>query len=254
MVTAGANILRSIFQLVWPARCAACGTNEPVGEGFCQACARELLSLAALNYCPRCGVTVGPGLPAGEDGCSACPPVMPRFERLVRVGPHAGPLRQAIHQMKYRFGAHRPEHLARLLAEAVRARCQAEALDVVLPLPMHWLRRLSRGQNHSAALAGGVAARLGLPVGEELLRVRNTPPQVHLPRSQRIANVRGAFAVTRRRPIQGASVLLVDDVVTTGATANEATRALLAAGARRVTVAVCAKAEPPTAHSMILRT
>lgn len=252
MFSVGANILGCIFQLIWPARCAACGTNDPTRDGFCERCSRGLLRLASLDYCPRCGATLGAGLPAGEDGCYACPTVMPRFDRLVRVGPYAAPLRQAIQQMKYRAAPHRPEHLARLLAEGIQAHCDARALDVVLAVPMHWLRRLSRGRNHSAALAAGAAARLRLPMGDELVRVRNTPPQVHLPASKRAENVRGAFAVTRTRAIAAASVLLVDDVTTTGATANEATRTLLAAGAARVTLAVLAKAEPPTAHATIL--
>ena len=241
--------MRSIFRLLWPETCAGCGACEDARDGFCQYCGRELLSLAALEYCPRCGATVGPGLRAGADGCSACPDVMPRFERLVRVVPFAPPLRQAILSMKYHRRTHATAHLARLLAEAVSAHCDVASLDVVLAVPMHWVRRLARGWNHSAVLADGVAARLGLPVGDELIRIRNTPPQVRLPVSRRAANVRGAFAVTRPADLQGARVLLIDDVLTTGATANEASRTLLAAGAEHVTVAVLAKSEPPTAYS-----
>ncbi len=253
MLSIAGNILRSIVELVWPACCAACGTHQPTREGFCEDCSRALLGLAALSYCVRCGTTLGPGIAASQDGCGACPTVMPRFQRVIRVGPHAGPLRGAIHRMKYRGGAGRPGPLGRLLAEAVRARCEPAALDLVVPVPMHWARRLLRGGNHSTILAAGLARRLGLPMGQELIRIRNTPPQVHLPASQRRANVRGAFAAPRPAAVAGASVLLVDDVTTTGATADEAARTLLAAGAARVLLAVLAKAEPPTAYSAILR-
>jgi ComF family protein len=174
---------------------------------------------------------------------------MPRFQRLVRVGPYAAPLRQAIHRLKYHRRVHAPGHLAGLLAEAVRARCAGDRLDLVLPVPMHWLRQMGRGWNHSAALAAALGRRLDLPVGGELVRVRNTPPQVHLPASRRAANVRDAFDVTSRRNLIRAHVLLVDDVVTTGATANEAARALLKAGSSSVTVAVLAKADAPAAYA-----
>ncbi len=243
------DIFRSVFRLLWPDVCAGCGCGDEVREGFCASCSLELLSLTALNYCPRCGATVGAGLRADDDGCYACPDPMPRFCHLVRISPYAAPLRQTIIQMKYRRRSNIAEHAGKLLAEAISARCDVASIDVAMAVPMHWLRRMGRGWNHSAVLTDGVADRLGLPTGDELIRTRNTPPQVRLPASSRVANVRGAFTVTRPGNIQGAHVLLIDDVLTTGATANEASRTLLAAGAERVTVAVLAKSEPPTAYA-----
>ncbi len=202
-----------------------------------------------LDYCPRCAATVGPALRADESGCSACPPVAPRFAQVVRLAPYAGALRQSIHRMKYRRGRGVSRRLCRLLAQAVATRCDVDGFDVILPVPMYWLRRLTRGWNHSAGIAAVLASHLGVPLGGELVRVRNTPPQVHLAASKRAANVRGAFAVDRPGGIEGAHLLLVDDVITTGATANEAARTLRQAGASAVTVAVLAKSEPPTAYS-----
>ena len=118
-----------------------------------------------------------------------------------------------------------------------------------MPVPMHWRRRWSRGYDHARALAKRLAGRLNLPVGNELIRIRYTPPQVTLSRSRRIEIVRGAFALRSTAPIEGAHVLLVDDVTTTGATANETARTLLSGKASRVTLAVVAKAEPPTAYA-----
>ena len=99
------------------------------------------------------------------------------------------------------------------------------------------------------AIAARVARNLDLPVGDELIRIRHTPPQVRLPRTRRIQIIRGAFSVSSPRSLAGTNVLLVDDVTTTGATANEAARTLLQAGASKVTLAVVAKAEPPTAYA-----
>jgi competence protein ComFC len=220
------EFLVSVARLLWPDTCVACGTNDRTNQGFCEDCGRQLLSVAALEACPRCGSTVGPGLGAGEDGCSRCPDVMFRFHRVVRLGPYVAPLRAAIRQMKYCRWGRGIRELGGLLAEAVSARCAGERLDVVVPVPMHWLRRLGRGWNHSGSLAQG-----------------------WLPASRRAANVRGAFAVLRPKALAGATVLLVDDVMTTGATANEAARTLRRAGAERVILAVLARAEPPAAYA-----
>jgi len=246
--TAG-DILRATAELLWPPTCACCGTNEPTREGLCEACGREMLSLASLAYCRRCGTTAGPYLSPDGDGCAGCPPVAFRFGQVCRIGPYTGCLRSAVHRLKYSRRPVSARRLAGLLADAVAARGEGPAPDVVVPVPMHWVRRMARGWNHARALGAGMARRLGVPVEPALRRVRNTPPQVHVPASQRAANVRGAFSAGRTSDVGGATVLLVDDVMTTGATCNEAARTLLAAGAERVRVAVLARAEPPTAYS-----
>jgi len=241
------DILPGIVRLIWPETCGACGTHALTHAGLCAGCAADLLALTSLRYCPRCGATLGPHLPGGDDGCYDCPQPMPRFRRLVRLGPYAPPLRGAVKRLKYQRRFRSPDRLACLLAEAVEARC--DGLDVVVGVPMHWMRRLARGWDHAGVLARGVARRLGLPVADGLTRVRNTPPQVHLSASRRAANVRGAFAAARPDEFRGARVLLVDDVLTTGATAGEASGVLLGAGAEHVTVAVLAKAERPVAYA-----
>jgi ComF family protein len=241
--------LQGLVDLVLPSVCAACGSREVAADGLCAECGVKLLSLAAAPCCPRCGTGLGPGVPVREDGCFACPDPMPRFARVFRLGAYADPLRSVIHHIKYhrQDGLHR--RLGRLLAEAVVAGDLEAPLDLVLPVPMHWLRRLLRGYDHARLLADTIAKELRLPAGGELIRVRHTPPQARLPRTRRTENVRGAFAVTGRAAVEGARVLLVDDVTTTGATADEAARTLLAAGASTVLLAVIAKAEPPRAYA-----
>jgi ComF family protein len=115
--------------------------------------------------------------------------------------------------------------------------------DVIVPVPMFWTRRLLRGVNSPEILAESLAGRLDLPVLRRVLvRTRNTLPQFSLPPSERFPNVRGAFRVRRGYDLSGARVLLVDDVLTTGATSSEAARALRSAGAEAVLVAVAARA------------
>ena len=238
-----------LADLFLPDVCAACGAEDAAEAGLCATCNVKLLSLVSLPYCPRCGATIGPNIPIYEDGCAACDTTLPRFARVVRLGPYGDPLRGIVRDLKYRRWGGLCGRLGRLLAEAVAATCRDESFDLAMPVPMHWRRRLSRGHDHARLLGRAVADKLDLPLGNELIRVRHTPPQVGLPRSQRAQNVRGAFAVSHRAAIEGAKILLVDDVTTTGATANEATRALLAAGALRVVLAVVTKTEPPTAYA-----
>jgi ComF family protein len=238
--------------LLLPEVCAACGADHVAVEGLCKPCNLELLSLVALPACPRCATTLGPNIPARMDGCGACQATLPRFERAFRLGPYTGCLRLAIRGLKYHRYERLRGRLTVLLAERVRADGSGEPFDAVLPVPMHWRRRISRGFDHARSIAASLSRELGVPLGDDLARIRHTPPQVGLPRTRRLANVRGAFAVRSPATVQGASLLLVDDVTTTGATADEAARTLLAAGAHHVALAVLAKSEPPTAYGQAL--
>jgi len=224
-----------------PPVCPVCEAADISAGGLCDQCNMSLLALVSLRSCPRCGTTVGPNIPVYEDGCWACPSPLGRWDRVVRLGPYREPLRSVVRELKYRRRQILGRRLGRMLAQAVLTACGNASFDVVVPVPAHWRRRLVRGQDHAGVLARAVARRLGLSAGRELVRVRNTPPQVHLPRDRRIQNVRGAFALASKRTVAGAHVLLVDDVTTTGATANEAARTLLKGAAAKVTLVVVAK-------------
>ncbi len=114
--------------------------------------------------------------------------------------------------------------------------------DLIIPIPMYWFRRLRRGTNSAEVLARCLGQKLGIPVHSRLLvRCRNTLPQSGLPPSRRFRNVRGGFRVRRTHRLKHARVLLVDDVLTTGATASEVARVLKKAGASMVAVAVVAR-------------
>jgi len=251
-----ANILKVLrgwarggADLLLPELCAACAGADVSAEGLCEACNVALLSMVSIPYCPRCGGSLGPNVPVHQEGCASCPATLPRFVRVIRLGPYVAPLVSIIRELKYRRQETMRRRLGRLLGLAVAARSDGESFDLVTPVPMHWRRRLARGYDHARSLAAAVAAELKLPAGDELVRTRNTPPQTHLSRSVRIENVRGAFAARGAAAIAGANILLVDDVCTTGATASEAAKALLDSGALRVTLAVVAKSEPPRAYA-----
>ena len=236
--------VRSVSNLLLPDLCAGCGQPDAQSEGLCSPCSEQLLELVCLPYCPRCGATLPPERNAHEEGCRDCPTPLPRFTSVVRLGPYTDCLRTLVGELKYRRRALLLDRLGRMLAQAARTRLPDETFDVIQPIPMHWRRRMTRGSDHARTLAFAVARPMGLYVGDHLVRVRNTPPQVHKSRTGRIENIRGAFTAGGANALAGANVLLVDDVTTTGATANEATRVLLAAGAVRVTLAVLAKSEP----------
>jgi ComF family protein len=175
--------------------------------------------------------------------CSRCRDEPFRFDAAVRLGPYDGLLRDAVLRMKYHTGEGLAELLGELWADHDGAALRALGADLVVPVPLHWRRRWLRGYNQSEALAYGLAVRLRLPCGAfGLRRIRATPMQTAQTLASRRENVRGAFAAARDHRLAGKTVLLVDDVMTTGATASEAARALRSAGAERVVVAVFARA------------
>jgi ComF family protein len=177
-----------------------------------------------------------------DSGCSACRDESLPFEAAVRLGRYDGPLRDVILRMKHHTGEALAELLGELWADRVGPRLLALQPEVVVPVPLHWWRRWRRGYNQSAALAHSLADRLKLPCHPGWLRrIRNTPPQTSQTLAGRRENVRGAFRARYGVPLRQRSVLLVDDVMTTGATASEAARALLKGGAARVLVAVLAR-------------
>ena len=135
--------------------------------------------------------------------------------------------------------------VGRLLAQRLGDKLAKFRADAVLPIPMHWAKRLLRGVNSPELLADCLGRKLGVPVVRSLVRCRYTGPQKDLLPRERFRNVRGAFRLRRsdRQRWQGSRLLLVDDILTTGATCSEAARLLKQAGAAAVAVAVVARAD-----------
>lgn len=149
------------------------------------------------------------------------------------------PLSAVVRQLKFGGLAYLGRHVARLLAtEEKRA---LERAQLVVPIPLHWRRRLRRGYNQAEEIARPLAGRLGVRLARPLVRVRATPPQASLDRASRLVNPKGAFALRRAAGLDSRHIVLVDDVVTTGGTLDAAARELKRAGARWVTAAVLAR-------------
>jgi ComF family protein len=181
---------------------------------------------------------------APPESCPRCRKLPLRFDTVVTLGSYHAGLRDMVLRMK------RPTHnglsmaMGRLLADRRRDRLVELQADMVIPIPMYWPRRLRRGANNPEVLASCLARSLGIPVGRRILvRHRHTLPQADLPPSRRFKNVQGAFRVRRADAVKDARVLLVDDVLTTGATCSEAAKMLKKAGAAWVGVAVVARAQ-----------
>lgn len=215
-------------ETVYPRRCAGCGRR---GAWVCDDCRRNL-PLFGPPWCDGCGVP--PAL--GRCRCGSLPPGV---DGARSVGPFGGWLRDAILDFKYRDERARAEHLGDELATVV---ARLPAVDALVPVPLHPGRERRRGYNQAALLAKRVAAVTGTPTVEALTRVRAAPRQVGSGASQRHANVEGAFALHPSAPaVAGRTLVVVDDVLTTGATVGACAEVLRAAGAAEIWVATLAR-------------
>jgi ComF family protein len=236
-------LLRGLVDLIYPPRCLLCGKAPPSpSDPFCAFCSAELFH-DPHPCCPRCCARVGP-FTVIDGSCAACRQHPVRFSAAVRLGPYGGVLREAVLRLKSAHNEGLAELLGECLAQQRQTQLRALGAQVIVPVPLHWRRRLVRGYNQSSAIAHGLGVGLGLPCRYLWLkRTRATPSQKTLPAQQRWDNVRNAFRARGGAGLAGRHVLLVDDVMTTTATASEAARALLEGGAARVSVAVLARAE-----------
>jgi len=230
---------RAALDVIYPPTCLACRRAVDGGEALCPPCWRAMRFIER-PYCDRLGTPfeqdLGPGLLSPQ--AIADPPVYRRARAVARF--EDGPARQLVHRLKYGDRGEVAAPLARWMARA-GAEVLADA-DLIVPMPLHPSRLLQRQFNQAALLAQGVAKasqkRCALAA---LRRVKATRSQVGLTRAQRAENVQGAFRAAEGADLKNRNVLLVDDVLTSGATANAAARALLRAGALNVDVLVFAR-------------
>jgi ComF family protein len=241
-------VLRATLDLALPPLCAAC--REPVdGKGLCPACWSKL-SFITRPYCERLGIPFvydpGPGILSME--AIADPPAYARARAAVRFDDIS---RALVHGLKYGDRLDLAPMMGRWISHAGRE-LLAEA-DALVPVPLHWRRQWARRFNQSAMLAAAITAESGVPIATGALkRVKATAQQVGLSRTERAANIQGAFRVPEdgKTAVAGRRLILVDDVLTSGATVEGCARALLRAGAANVDVLIFARVADPVRSSI----
>lgn len=227
-----------LLAAVFPCGCAHCDVplDHPTRGPLCLGC-WETLPRHRHPAC-RCGTPLGVPGP-----CGRCRRELSAVSAGASLGPFEGALRSLLHALKYEGQRRAADRLAELMADDPAVRSVLEGELVLVPVPLHPVRRRARGFNQSELLARELARRVpSLPAAPEVLvRRRDTASQTGLSAAQRRRNVRGAFAVRHRSRVAGRRVVLVDDVLTTGATVRECARVLREAGAREVRLLTAAR-------------
>lgn len=245
----GRHWLAGVIDLAYPPLCAL--TREPIAAGdFSEQAKQRLLKFADGNRCWRCASEVGPHLETKPDGCDLCRDTSFAFQRVLRLSLYEEELAAACRRMKDVSGHRLAAALGNLLAETLDSELRELRVDYVVSVPLHWRTEWQRRYNPSQVLAKQIAKHLDRPLlSRAVVRNRRTSPQHHLSMTERRTNVRNAFKMGNETRVNGARILLVDDVMTTGATCHESARALMAAGASQVIVVVLARGGPRRDHS-----
>jgi ComF family protein len=225
------RLVDPLLAVVFPSACPACGAQltQPGRGPLCEPCWSSLPRHAQIPC--RCGLPLLPGVTA----CPRCRRGRQVFAAGASLGPYEGSLRAAVHALKFAGRRRAAARLAELLLESEAVARLVATSDVLVAVPLHPRRLRERGFNQAALLASALALRAARPCcPDALVRRLDTAPQAGLTAAARRRNVRAAFAVRRKASVAGRTITLVDDVVTTGATALACGRELLAAGAREV--------------------
>lgn len=238
--SAASRLFRSLLDFALPPRCGGCGTIVEEVDSFCADCWRKLEFLGP-GGCSRCGL---PLRATDAETCAVCLAKPPRLDR-IRAAVAYDDISRSI-AMRLKYG--RKVALARTMSRYMRpliGEVPAEAL--LVPVPLHRSRLWSRGFNQSAIVARELSRRTGVPVAlDALRRVRATPPLKGLNMRQRRRTVAGAFRAGKGAELRGRTVVLIDDVLTTGSTANACARVLKRAGAARVELVSWARVIRPS--------
>jgi len=236
-----AAVIPTVLDLVFPRECVGCGA--PAGRDarhFCWNCLAQL-EFITDRFCSLCGDPVD-GMVENVFTCAACHDRKPHFDMARSAARYRGHLREALHAFKYGHDTHLGVDFVPLLAGCVKATWTESVFDAVTYVPLYPRKERERTYNQAALLASGLAGALDVPLlGDCLRRVRATATQTNLSAAQRRKNIHGAFVAEKERWIEGRALLLVDDVMTTGATVDECAKVLKKAGASKVFVVTVAR-------------
>ena len=242
------NVLKTLMDLIYPPRCPLCQAflqDQPASRGgrelpFCKACFKDFKEIKS-PICSLCGRPFSDGIEQ-DRVCEDCLRKRPSFDMARAPFLYDGALMTAIHELKYAQRSHLADSLGSLLASFAQTWIGEMEGLLVMPVPLHPRRLRARGFNQSLLLARAVASKTRADLDFlSLRRIRFTKPQTELRSEERKRNVRKAFEVVHPQVVKGRTVLLVDDVATTGSTLNECTKALKRSGADSVLCLVLAR-------------
>lgn len=225
------------IELVYPGlrECPVCRQEPAYRQGIGANCLRKK-GWITPPICRKCGRPLR--LNAEDQSiCSQCNEKRYFFSKARAVGLYEGALREYLSELKYRYRPELGEALGKLMVEWVKLDPEYQKADLIIPIPIHRLKLELRGYNQAEILANPLQKHLGIKLKNDIIiRDKLTESQNSLSKENRFSNIAGAFRVINAKELTGTSVLLVDDILTTGATASEAARVLLRAGARTVKV------------------
>ena len=226
-----------LVELIYPSskECPVCRQEPSYRQGIGRNCLRKI-GLIIPPICLKCGRPLR--LKAeGQSVCSQCNENRYYFSKARAVGLYEGALREYLSELKYRYRPELGEALGKLMVEWVKLEPEFQKADLIIPIPIHRLKLELRGYNQAELLANPLQKYLGIKLKNDIIiRDKLTESQNSLNKEDRFLNITNAFRVVNGKELTGTSVLLIDDILTTGATASEAARVLLRAGARTVKV------------------
>lgn len=231
------SIISSFLDLIYPPLCCLCRERLSNHNLFflCGECAGKIEYVRK----PVCSVC---GLPGTRGRCGECDGKNYSFTRARASCLYSGSAAEVVKLFKYGKNLWLSKTVEKILGEGLDEKPELSSADVIVPVPLARAREKERGFNQSEILSRAAGRKLEKKVSvKNLIRFKNTPPQTSLPADERRKNISGIFRVKDRREFSGREVLLIDDVFTTGSTANECSKELLSAGARRVNVLTLAR-------------
>ncbi len=231
----------TLLSLFYPSHCAACQRDTEGGSHLCEDCA-STAQLIRSPFCRQCSQPFD-GEISGEFTCSNCEGCHFHFDSAVAAYRARGIVREFVHRFKYNGHFHLRHVLADWLAAGLNDdRITVEPFDAIVPVPLHSARERERQYNQAEVLGELIATRTGVPLLNNLERIRYTTTQTRLDREERMENLRGAFSVPHAEEVIGRNLILIDDIFTTGSTVEECSRVLRNAGAASVRVLTVARA------------